>query len=147
MPLLFAYAINMFSHDVAHIYLRQQWKQLWNKIDRNYSENNSKVDNHITYCKILITSHTRKIALIMLEILPYSHMSKRCKQNGQQCRPWSDCSWNPDQRRSSLISTQHLYVWKRRIITVPGLFCAWIECIRKLNIISLILNEFSYSKL
>ena len=48
--------------------------------------------------------------------LPQSNESKRCRWNGEQCRPWSDCS-----SRSSLIWVYTvcpgLPVWKLRIIT------------------------------
>ena len=43
-------------------------------------------------------SDTQNVCCNHHKILPLSNTSKRCRQNGKQCRPWSDCS-----SRSSLI--------------------------------------------
>ena len=56
------------------------------------------------YHKIPWYSETQKIAVIILKNLnnlglPYSNESKRCRGNGKQCRPRSDCSSS----RSSVI--------------------------------------------
>ena len=66
------------------------------------------------YCSIL---HGR-VCVMYLKLKQMGRkLSKRCRWNGKQCRPWSDCS-----SRSSLIWVytvcQGFFVRKLRIITV-----------------------------
>ena len=65
------------------------------------------------------------------EVFTQSSESKRCRLNGKQCRPWSDCS-----SRSSLIWVYTvclgLSVRKLRIITVVP-FLLWLLSVRTLS--------------
>ena len=53
---------------------------------------NVKVRSHF-YCKIRKKSDTQKLLFLFKNLnsafLPYSSVSERCGQNGEQCRPWS----------------------------------------------------------
>ena len=70
-----------------------------------------------TYRKNHKISDTRKFAVITLKVEQDGNVSKRCRGNCKQCRPWSDCSC-----RSSLIWVctvcQDMSVRKLRKITV-----------------------------
>ena len=78
------------------------------------------------YCKNPKNSDTRKIVVITLKLDQYcftteNYWSKRCRQNGKQCRPLSDCS-----SRSWVYTVcPDLSVQKLRNLTVgskPGMY-------------------------
>ena len=84
----------------------------------------------LRYCKYPKNSDLRKICcnhpkIWTTRLYHRVMLLKRCRLNGKQCRPWSDCS-----SRSSLIWVD------------PGWMDGWVRVLRPFNSISVILRRW-----
>ena len=103
----------------------------------------------VRYYKFSKYSYTQNICCNHSRIwnmwLYQSYECKRCRRNGKQCRPWSDCC-----SRSSLIWVctvcLGISVWKLRIITVCDPHFGWRKWVKFLWIIFIDKGKWQLSK-